>query len=245
MSRDLALELRSVSARYGQLTALQPIDLAVPRGGLAVIVGPNGAGKSTLLRTIAGLVRASGGTIALDGERVSGRSAHSRARSGVIMVPESRGALPGLSVEENLKLGARLARSRGGDGLVDWAAVARRFPRLAERAWQDCSSLSGGEMQMLAIARAVAGRPTVLLLDEPSRGLSPLLVGEVYDALAGLNRDGLAMILVEQKAVPLWRRPDETIVLSASRVIHRVSGETVSAEELARLYMGVEEATAA
>jgi branched-chain amino acid transport system ATP-binding protein len=159
-------------------------------------------------------------------------SAPKRARQGLVLIPEGRGTLPGLTVEENLLLGARL-----GGAPLDWADVSRYLPRLQERAWQNCASLSGGEMQMLAIARAIAARARLLLLDEPSRGLAPLIVGEVYRALQALNQDGLGMILVEQKSVPLWRAPDETIVLAAGRVIHRAVAERVDEAMLADLYM--------
>jgi branched-chain amino acid transport system ATP-binding protein len=155
-----------------------------------------------------------------------------RARQGLVLVPEGRGPLPGLTVEENLLLGANL----GGQPL-DWSQVSAYFPRLRERAWQNCASLSGGEMQMLAIARAIAARARILLLDEPSRGLAPLMVAEVYGALRALNDEGLGMVLVEQKSVPLWRVPDETIVLAAGRVVHRARDEVVDEATLAQLYL--------
>lgn len=226
------LDVVGVSASYGRLRALDPIDVAVKPGGLVLVVGPNGAGKSTLLRTLAGLTQKSQGDVILGQQNLSRMSAPKRARHGLVLVPEGRGPLPGLTVEENMLLGARL----GGKPL-DWASVARYFPRLHERSWQNCASLSGGEMQMLAIARAIAARARVLLLDEPSRGLAPLVVGEVYRALKSLNEDGLGMILVEQKSVPLWRAPDETIVLAAGRVIHRALAARVDEAMLAGLYL--------
>jgi branched-chain amino acid transport system ATP-binding protein len=204
----------------------------VPPGGLVLVVGPNGAGKSTLLRTLAGLTRKSEGNVVLGQRNLSRMSAPKRARQGLVLIPEGRGTLPGLTVEENLLLGARL-----GGAPLDWASVTRYLPRLRERSWQNCASLSGGEMQMLAIARAIAARARLLLLDEPSRGLAPLLVGEVYRALRALNEDGLGMILVEQKSVPLWRAPDETIVLAAGRVIHRAAAARVDEAMLADLYL--------
>jgi branched-chain amino acid transport system ATP-binding protein len=228
----VGLEVAGVSASYGRLRALDPIDVTVKPGGLVLVVGPNGAGKSTLLRTLAGLTAKCQGNVVLGQRNLSRMSAPKRAQQGLVMIPEGRGTLPGLTVEENLLLAARL-----GGAPLDWAGVSRYLPRLQERSWQNCASLSGGEMQMLAIARAIAARARVLLLDEPSRGLAPLIVGEVYRALRGLNEDGLGMILVEQKSVPLWRAPDETIVLAAGRVIHRALAERVDEAMLAELYM--------
>jgi branched-chain amino acid transport system ATP-binding protein len=221
-----------VSASYGRLRALDPIDVTVRPGGLVLVVGPNGAGKSTLLRTLAGLTQKSQGNVILGQRNLSRMSAPKRARQGLVLIPEGRGTLPGLTVEENLLLGARLGRTP-----LDWADVDRYLPRLRERSWQNCASLSGGEMQMLAIARAIAARARVLLLDEPSRGLAPLVVAEVYRTLRSLNSDGLGMILVEQKSVPLWRDPDETIVLAAGRVIHRARAARVDEALLAELYL--------
>ena len=228
----VGLDVAGVSASYGRLRALDPLDVKVKAGGLVLVVGPNGAGKSTLLRTLAGLTAKSQGTVVLGTRNLSRMSAPKRARQGLVLIPEGRGTLPGLTVEENLLLGARL-----GGAPLDWADVSRYLPRLQERAWQNCASLSGGEMQMLPIARAIAARARLLLLDEPSRGLAPLIVGEVYRALQALNSDGLGMILVEQKSVPLWRAPDETIVLAAGRVIHRAVAERVDEAMLADLYM--------
>lgn len=228
----VGLEVAGVSASYGRLRALEPIDVTVKPGGLVLVVGPNGAGKSTLLRTLAGLTQKSQGDVVLGARNLSRMSAPKRARQGLVLIPESRGTLPGLTVEENLLLGARL-----GGAPLDWAGVTRYLPRLLERPWQNCASLSGGEMQMLAIARAIAARARVLLLDEPSRGLAPLVVGEVYRALRSLNEDGLGMILVEQKSVPLWRAPDETIVLASGRVIHRALAARVDEAMLTELYL--------
>ncbi|MGH3250501.1 MAG: ABC transporter ATP-binding protein [Trebonia sp.] len=228
----VGLEVVGVTASYGRLRALDPIDVTVKPGGLVLVVGPNGAGKSTLLRTLAGLTQRSQGDVILGRKNLSRMGAPRRAQQGLVLIPEGRGALPGLTVEENLLLGARLGRAP-----LDWASVNRYLPRLHERSWQNCASLSGGEMQMLAIARAIAARARVLLLDEPSRGLAPLVVGEVYRALRSLNEDGLGMILVEQKSVPLWRAPDETIVLASGRVIHRALAARVDEAMLAELYL--------
>jgi len=227
------LELQTVSARYGHVRALESVDLTLREGQLIQVLGPNGAGKSTLLRAVAGLTRCTGRIHAM-GSDVTRRAAHRRAREGVVLVPEGRGVLPGLTVRENLQV-AQAARGRRGGEAID---VLEVFPRLRERLWQDCSSLSGGEMQMLAIARAIEARPRVLLLDEPSLGLAPQMVAEVYNALQLLSESGLPMVLVEQKSVPLWAPPAETIVLRSGRVAHRIQNQTISSEALAELYMG-------
>jgi len=237
-SQPVALDLAGVGASYGKLRALEPIDIHVRPGGLVLVVGPNGAGKSTLLRTVAGLTQRAQGTVRLGDRNVSRMGTPRRARQGLVLVPEGRGPLPGLTVEENLLLGANLSGRP-----LDWSQVSRYFPRLYERSWQNCASLSGGEMQMLAIARGIAARARILLLDEPSRGLAPLMVAEVYGALRTLNDEGLGMLLVEQKSVPLWRVPDETIVLAAGRVVHRASGEVVDESTLAELYLAGEGAS--
>lgn len=226
------LELRGLAASYGRVHALDPIDLSTRPGGLTLVVGPNGAGKSTLLRTVAGLTEKSRGSVILGGRDVTPLRTPARARAGLVLVPEGRGPLPGLSVAENLNLGAALSRTP-----LDWDSVNRHFPRLRERMWQNCASLSGGEMQMLAIARAVAAKAKFLLLDEPSRGLAPLMVKEVYEVLRDLNDNGLGMLLVEQKAVPLWKVPDETVVLAAGRPIHRATGVQVDEATLTELYL--------
>jgi branched-chain amino acid transport system ATP-binding protein len=228
----LGLDVVGLGASYGKLRALDPVDISVGPGGLVLVVGPNGAGKSTLLRTIVGLTQRWQGSVLLGGRSVSRMGTPKRAQRGLVLVPEGRGPLPGLTVEENLLLGASL-----GGRALDWGEVSRYFPRLRERSWQNCASLSGGEMQMLAIARGIAARARFLLLDEPSRGLAPLMVGEVYGALAALNADGLGMILVEQKSVPLWRVPDETIVLAGGGVVYRVRDTHVDEATLAELYL--------
>ncbi len=198
-SPDVVLRLSGIEAGYGRIRALGGIDLEVRRGQIVTLLGANGAGKTTTLRTISGLVRASAGSITLEGREITGRRASDIARMGVVHVPEGRRILKGLSVRENLELGAftvrdpALRRTRMDE-------VFSRFPILERRQYQDGSLLSGGEQQMLAIGRALMQGPKVLLLDEPSMGLAPQLVIDTMKIVKGLNDLGVTILLVEQNA---------------------------------------------
>jgi branched-chain amino acid transport system ATP-binding protein len=230
-----------LAVSYGPVRALESVSFELPKGGLALVLGPNGAGKSSLVRALAGAVRPRQGRILLDGEDVTRVPAYRRVRRGVALVPEGRGTLPGLSVLDNLDLGWHSAPpERRRSRQTSLAEITTLFPVLGERLHQDCKTLSGGEMQMLAIARALLSEPRVLLLDEPSLGLAPQAVARVYRTLAQLNQDrGLAMVLVEQKSVNLARLPDTSIVLHSGKVMYQASNRRPRDEELAELYLGV------
>ena len=234
----VVLAAEAVGVSYGRVRALESVSFGIRSGGTALVLGLNGAGKSTLMRALAGAVPLRSGRVTLAGRDISMVPAHRRVRHGISLVPEGRGVLPGLSVRDNLELGWHAApRSRRG-GLDD--AIGRMldlFPSLSGRFRQDCRTLSGGQMQMLAIARALLSRPAVLLLDEPSLGLAPIVTADVYAALAGLGADGLATIIVEQKAVPMRMVPDTVLVLRNGRVVHESHGAKPTEEELARLYL--------
>jgi branched-chain amino acid transport system ATP-binding protein len=237
MQGSVVLRAEDVAVRYGGVEALHPISLSIEPGGLLLVLGPNGAGKTSLLRALAGAVPLVSGRVVLAGQDVTRLPAYRRSRQGMALVPEGRGRLPGLTVEENLELGRHAAGPRAGDRNRDLAAIFELFPPLRERLRQDCTSLSGGEMQMLAIARGLLMKPSLLMLDEPSLGLAPHATARVYRALDTLAASGLAMLVVEQKAVPLPRTREATIVLRNGRVVfHR--DQRPSTEELARLYLG-------
>jgi branched-chain amino acid transport system ATP-binding protein len=230
------LEVEEVGVRYGNVHALSPLSFQVRPADLVLVLGTNGAGKTSLVNAIAGLVPVASGEVRVEGVRVTRVPAYRRVRRGVSLVPEGRGPLPGVSVADNLILGWR-ARKRGSyQQHLD--RVIGLFPILGKRLEQDCATLSGGEMQMLAIARALLSDPAVLLLDEPSLGLAPQPVGQVYEALGLLASEGLSMIVVEQKAVPLPVTPALTIVLHHGEVLERREGGRPSDAELADLYLG-------
>jgi branched-chain amino acid transport system ATP-binding protein len=231
------LELRGVSARYGPLQALHGIDLSVGEGEIVAVLGANGAGKTTTLRAISATVRTSG-DIVFAGERLP-RHPEAVARAGIAHVPEGRGTFAQLSVEENLRLGAHVRRDRAGVK-ADRDRVLRRFPILAERRRQAAGTLSGGEQQQLALARALMQRPRLLLLDEPSLGLAPLVVASFYDVVSELNeREGLSVLVVEQNARLALASSSRAYVLEVGRVaVDGPSSALQRDESVRRSYLG-------
>jgi branched-chain amino acid transport system ATP-binding protein len=230
------LELHEVEARYGPVRALHGVTLDVDEGELVSVLGANGAGKTTTLRAVSGTVRATG-DIVLDGQRVTRRGPEAMARLGVAHVPEGRGTFGTLSVLENLRLGAWTRRG-AVDG--DLRRVFAFFPRLEERRDQQAGTLSGGEQQMLALGRALMARPRLLLLDEPSLGLAPLVVREIFDALSKLNADdGTTIVVVEQNAVLALLHAARAYVLETGRVVLGGPAEELRANEsVRRSYLG-------
>ena len=193
----LALEQLQVS--YGGIRAVKGVDLTVEPGELVCLIGANGAGKTTTLRAVTGLVRAAAGRIVYDGAEIGGLRVHEIARRGLALVPEGRGVFAQLTIEENLAMGA-YARSDGAVVASDMERAYTLFPRLKERRRQTAGTLSGGEQQMLAIARALMGRPKLLLLDEPSMGLAPLMVERIFEVIRAIAAEGVTLLLVEQNA---------------------------------------------
>jgi len=193
------LELRGVSARYGVTTVLRGVSLRLPDGAIGCLLGPNGAGKTTLIRTILGVVRPAEGSVVFQGERIDGLKTNQIVKRGIGVVPEGRRIFPRMTVEENLRMGAF---ADWGTGEVEgrMEQIFERFPRLRERRRQIAGTLSGGEQAMLAIGRALMGRPKLLLLDEPSLGLSPLLVEQIFEMIQAINHGGTTVFLVEQNA---------------------------------------------
>ncbi len=211
------LEIARLSAGYGGPDVLNDISLQVQAGEIVAVVGTNGAGKTTLLNTIAGLIKPSAGTIRLNATDIGGRPAERVVRSGLSLVPEGRQVIAPLSVEDNLLVGAYSRRDGGAKATL--AEVYDRFPRLRERYRQPAGLLSGGEQQMLAIGRALMAGPRVLLLDEPSMGLAPLVVSEIFALLADLNGLGLAILLVEQNARKALALATRGYVLEGGRIV--------------------------
>ncbi len=219
--------------RYGAVEAVHGVSFGVESGQVTALIGANGAGKSSTLAAISGLVPASA-RILFEGRDIAGKPPHEIVRAGIVQVPEGREILGRMTVEENLLLGLR-GRARSGI-----ASAYERFPILRERRALLASSLSGGEQQMLAIARALLAEPRLLLLDEPSLGLAPLVVARVFEALADLRRQGVTMLLVEQNALRALRLADRAYVMDLGRIVMSGTGEALLHDEgVARTYLGV------
>jgi branched-chain amino acid transport system ATP-binding protein len=232
------LELGDVVASYGDIKALHGVSLTVGEGEVVAVLGPNGAGKTTMLRAVSGTVRKSG-EVVFDGRKVDRRAPEQIARLGVAHVPEGRGIYTQLSVRDNLRMGAYSRRDRGGVKR-DFERVVGYFPWLDRRGGQKAGTLSGGEQQMLAIARAVMSRPRLLLLDEPSLGLAPIVSREIFRIVRALNDDeGVSVLLVEQNARAALEIASSAYVLEAGRVAVAGEAKTLQANEsIRRVYLG-------
>jgi branched-chain amino acid transport system ATP-binding protein len=233
------LELRDIRAGYGKIEVLHGLDLTVAPGEIITVIGANGAGKSTLLKAISGVVRLSGGSIALEGERLDGLGVEQTVSRRVIQVPEGRQLFGPLTVAENLALGAYSRRRQGTPVAERLKKVFALFPRLEERQGQQAGTLSGGEQQMLAIGRALMAEPRVLLLDEPSMGLAPLIVRDIFATLRTLNAEGLTMVLVEQDARIALSLAHRGLVMERGRIMLADSSEALLANpEVQAIYFG-------
>jgi branched-chain amino acid transport system ATP-binding protein len=230
------LEVRQLSAHYGRVEALHDISLSVADGEFVAVLGPNGAGKSTLMRAIMGLV-ANAGDVSFRGAALPRQSPDTCVARGVVLVPEGRGIFAPMTVAENLELGAYLLND-SAEFERRQARVFNLFPRMRERLGQVAGSLSGGEQQMLAVGRALMADPKILLLDEPSLGLAPKVIDEILSTLALLNKEGLPIVLVEQKAPLALRLSNRAYLLSLGRLIAEIDPRTIkSHDELARYYL--------
>lgn len=232
------LEITGLRAGYGRVEVLRGVDLQVGAGEIVALLGSNGAGKTTLNHTVSGLVRASAGTVHFDGVDLTRASAGDVVRAGLIQVPEGRKVFPNLNVRENLELGSyargRAARPRNLE------RVFGIFPRLAERSGQAAGTLSGGEQQTLAIGRALMAEPRLLILDEPSLGLSPLLVEEMFALITGLNADGLAVLLVEQNVAQSLAIARRAYVMENGVIrFSGASAELLASDALRQAYLGI------
>lgn len=233
------LSLSQVEVHYGGIRALQGVSLEVGEGELVALIGANGAGKTTTLRAIAGLARATG-DITLDGDSLLGKRSHAIARTGVALVPEGRGVFAQLTVDENLAMGAY---PRGDHAAIanDRERVLALFPRLAERLTQTAGTLSGGEQQMLAIGRALLSRPRLLLLDEPSMGLAPLLVERIFDVIRRISAEGVTILLVEQNAHLALAVASRAYVLENGEVsLAGLAADLLGNPKVQAAYLGIE-----
>lgn len=232
------LEVNDIDVYYGDLQALWGVSIRVEQGEIAVLIGPNGAGKTTLMRAVAGLQPPARGRITLEGQTISRMPAHAIVERGVILVPEGRHLFGGMTVLENLTLGAYSQRARGRRPET-LRRVFEIFPVLEERAEQTAGSLSGGQQQMVAVGRALMGLPRLLLLDEPSLGLAPLVVGDIFDVLKQINQDGTTILLAEQNARMALELAQSAYILEQGRVSgHGTGGELLSEESVRRAYLG-------
>jgi branched-chain amino acid transport system ATP-binding protein len=231
------LAVDGMRAGYGKVEVLHDVCLEVARGQIVALIGANGAGKTTLLKTISGLVRPSGGTILFEGEGIGRRAAHKIVALGISHVPEGRAILKRMSVLENLRMGAYVRSDAEVEG--DIAAVMARFPVLAERRYQPAGTLSGGEQQMLAIARALVARPRLLLMDEPSLGLAPKLVTRIFRTLRELRDEGKTILLVEQNARQALQVADHAYVMERGRIVLAGTGASLlDTPAVQRTYLG-------
>ena len=232
------LKINNLNVYYGGIHALKGISLKVPEGKVVTLIGANGAGKSTTLRTICRLVKSKNGEIILNDENITNKATDEIVKMGITMVPEGRKIFPNLTVQENLTLGA-FARTDKKETAKDFEWVYELFPQIKERLWQKGGTLSGGEQQMLAVARGLMSRPKLLMLDEPSLGLAPLLVKEIFDIIKRIHQEGMTVLLVEQNAFAALKIADYAYVLETGKVVLQGTGEELLQDDgVKKAYLG-------
>ena len=232
------LTIKDLHVSYGGIKALRGIDIEVPDGKIVTLIGANGAGKSTLLRTISGLVKAESGSINLDGKELTALAINKICAEGIALNPEGRRVFTDLSVQENLKVGAYLRKDKE-EIQKDMEWVYELFPRLKERSWQYAGTLSGGEQQMLAVGRALMSKPKILMLDEPSLGLAPLIVQQIFDIIREINNAGVTVLLIEQNANMALKTADLAYVIETGAIVLKGSGkELLENDTVKEAYLG-------
>ena len=232
------LEVKNLSVHYGMIQAVRNVDFKVNEGEIVSLIGANGAGKSTILKTLSGLIHPSEGEIVYLGENIASTSAKKIVEKGLVQVPEGRHVFPGLTVKENLELGAFLRKDKEGIQ-KDMEAVFERFPILKERKDQDAQTLSGGEQQMLAMGRALMSRPKLLLLDEPSMGLAPIFIREIFKIIQEIQKTGTTVLLIEQNAKMALSISNRAYVLETGSVVLSGTGqEVLESDEIQKAYLG-------
>lgn len=232
------LEVKDLHVSYGGIKALRGVNIEVPDGKIVTLIGANGAGKSTMLRTISGLVKAESGSVLYNGKELLGMPINKILEEGIAQVPEGRRVFTNLSVLENLKIGAYLRMDKQGiQKDIEW--VYELFPRLKERSWQMAGTLSGGEQQMLAVGRALMSRPKLMMMDEPSLGLAPIVVKGIFEIIREINRQGVTVLLIEQNANMALKTADLAYVLETGEITLRGTGaELLTNEAVKRAYLG-------
>lgn len=232
------LSIKDLHVSYGGIKALRGIDIDVPDGKIVTLIGANGAGKSTLLRTISGLVKAESGSIQMDGKELSGLKIDKICQEGIALVPEGRRVFTDLTVQENLMIGAYLRNDKKAIQ-EDLAWVYELFPRLKERHWQYAGTLSGGEQQMLAVGRALMSRPKLLMMDEPSLGLAPLIVQQIFAIIREINEKGVTILLIEQNANMALKTADKAYVIETGSIVLTGTGaELLENDTVKEAYLG-------
>lgn len=232
------LTLENVFVNYGAIKALTGVSLHVEKGEVVTLIGANGAGKSTTLRTITGLLEPEEGRVVYEGEDISGKPTHKLVARGISMSPEGRGVFANLTVRENLQMGAYLQKNKSQIA-SDMERAFKMFPRLKEREWQNAGTLSGGEQQMLAMGRALMSRPRLLLLDEPSLGLAPLVVHTIFEAIDEIRSEGTTILLVEQNAHAALKHSDRAYVLETGQIVMEgPSSELAADPRIKEAYLG-------
>lgn len=235
------LELENVHTYYGHIHALKGISITVDQGEIVTLIGSNGAGKSTTLRTISGLLSPRLGQVRLAGKRIDRTPPHDIVHMGISQSPEGRRIFPNLTVLENLEMGAYIHNARSAQYQEDLERVFRLFPRLSERMRQKGGTLSGGEQQMLAMGRALMARPRVLLLDEPSMGLAPVIVEQIFDIILDINNQGTTILLVEQNALMALGIAHRGYVLQSGKIVLEESAKNLQADEMVqKAYLGID-----
>ena len=230
------LKIDNLSVNSGGIKAVRNVSFEVPDGKIVTLIGANGAGKSTILRTITGLVHAASGSITYDGEELTKLPTHTIVTKGITLVPEGRHVFPDMTVLENLKIGAYLRKDNLNDD-IEW--VYSLFPRLKERNWQQAGTLSGGEQQMLAVGRALMSRPKLIMMDEPSLGLAPIIVKEIFNIIKEINKRGVTILLIEQNANMALHIADLAYVLETGTIaLHGTGQELLANEKVKELYLG-------
>jgi len=230
------LEIRDLSVSYGGINAVKNISLDVPEGQIVTLIGANGAGKSTILRTISGLVKTKQGSVNYKGDELLGLSPDTIVAKGITLVPEGRRVFPNLTVKENLRIGAYLRKDKLD---ADFEYVYSLFPRLKEREWQLAGTLSGGEQQMLAVGRALMSKPSLIMMDEPSLGLAPLVVKSIFDIIKTINKEGITVLLIEQNANMALQCAHTAYVLETGNITMTGTGaELLADERIKEAYLG-------
>ena len=233
---DVILSVKDLQVNYGGIEAVKGISFDVPAGDIVTLIGATGAGKSTTLKAIAGLVKPRSGSIEFEGANITGKDSSDIVARGVTLVPEGRRVFANMTVLENIKIGAYLRKDSLSD---DIAWVYDLFPRLKEREWQLAGTLSGGEQQMLAVARALMSRPKVLMMDEPSLGLAPLVVKGIFDIIREINKQGVTVLLIEQNANMALKTADYAYVLETGRIgLSGTGAELLTNEDVKKAYLG-------